>query len=88
MEITLTISHPVGLHARPAAVFVQTAKKYQSKITVSLGEKSVNAKSILNILTLGANQGSVIRINAEGDDSAEAVQALQELVESNFGGVD
>ncbi|MCZ7552889.1 MAG: HPr family phosphocarrier protein [Anaerolineales bacterium] len=56
-EMTLTIHHKSGLHARPAAMFVQTANKYQSVIKVKHGEREVNAKSIMGILTLGASQG-------------------------------
>ena len=88
METTLTIHHPVGLHARPASIFVQTAKKFSSKISICMDDKQVNAKSILNILALGADQGSVIRLVVEGDDEEAALKALTELVESNFGGVD
>ncbi len=84
-EITLTVEHEVGLHARPASVFVQTAKKFTSTITVTCGERSANAKSILNVLTLGANKGAQIHIEAEGDDAGEALAALEALVKSNFG---
>jgi phosphocarrier protein HPr len=84
-EITLTITHEVGLHARPASMFVQAAAKYSSDIEVTHGETTVNAKSILAILTLGAHKDSVITIKAEGDDAAEALSALDELVLNNFG---
>ncbi len=84
-EITLVVEHKVGLHARPAAVFVQTAKKFKSDILVRKDEKEVNAKSILSILTLGAGQGAVIHIKASGADEEAAVTALQELVKNNFG---
>ncbi len=84
-EITMVVHHKVGLHARPAALFVQTAKKYKSDIVVSKDEREANAKSILSILTLGANQGAVITIKATGEDEEQAVQALQDLVDSNFG---
>ena len=84
-EITLVVEHKVGLHARPAALFVQTAKKFKSAILVRKDEREVNAKSILSILTLGANQGTVITIKAAGEDEGAALQALQELVENNFG---
>jgi phosphocarrier protein HPr len=84
-EITLTIHHKVGLHARPAALFVQTAKKFNCDVKVTHGEREVNAKSILNVLTLGANQGAVITIRAEGEDDAQALAALEALVEDNFG---
>ena len=84
-ETTLTVRHKVGLHARPAAVFVQTAKTYKSDIKVSHGEREANAKSILTVLTLGANQGAEITIRAEGEDEDEALAALTALVEDNFG---
>jgi phosphotransferase system HPr (HPr) family protein len=84
-ETTLTVRHKVGLHARPAALFVQTAKKFNSDIRVSHDEREANAKSILTVLTLGAEQGAVITIRAEGEDADEALAALTALVEDNFG---
>ena len=87
-EIALTIQHPVGLHARPATVFVKTAKQFTSEITVFYNNKQANAKSILKVLSLGAHNGSQIRIRAEGDDAQNALAELQALVESNFGGID
>jgi PTS system galactitol-specific IIA component len=87
-EVKLVITHAVGLHARPAALFVTLAKTFNSAITVFCKDKKANAKSILNILSLGADNGCEIRIRAEGDDAAAALKALSELVESNFGGVD
>ncbi|MCC6905019.1 MAG: HPr family phosphocarrier protein [Anaerolineae bacterium] len=86
-EITLTIQHEVGLHARPAALFVKKAMEFQSAITVFCGDRKANAKSILNVLTLGANKGAQITVQADGSDSEAALAALQELVDSNFGGV-
>ena len=84
-KIKLTVNHEVGLHARPASMFVQTAAKFNSDIEVSHGEVTVNAKSILAVLTLGAHQGSEIVIEAEGDDAEEALKALETLVNGNFG---
>jgi phosphotransferase system HPr (HPr) family protein len=87
-ELKLTIKHKVGLHARPASLFVQTANKFSSKITVknlSMDAKAVNAKSILGVLTLGVVQNHEISIVAEGEDAAQATQALYSLIESNFG---
>lgn len=84
-EINLTVNHEVGLHARPASMFVQTAAKYDSDIEVTHGETTANAKSILAVLTLGANQGAEICIKAEGKDAQEALQALEALVKGNFG---
>lgn len=87
-ETTVTVRHKVGLHARPASLFVQTAKKFQSDIRVKHGEREANAKSILTVLTLGANQGAVLTLRAEGADAEEALAALTALVEDNFGEVE
>jgi len=86
-EITLTVRHSVGLHARPAALLVQTAKQFASDVKVAHGEREVNAKSILSVLTLGAEQGAVITIRTEGNDADQALAALEALVEDNFGEV-
>ena len=85
-EITLTVHHEEGLHARPAMLFVQSAKQFESDIRVSHGERQANAKSILHVLALGADQGAVITVRAEGDDAGEALEALKALIESNFEG--
>jgi phosphotransferase system HPr (HPr) family protein len=86
MQITSIVVHnKVGLHARPAALFVQTATAHQSKITVTNGEKSGNAKSILGILALGVQQNDKITIHADGPDETEALTALTKLIEDNFG---
>lgn len=84
-RITLTVNHSSGLHARPAALLVKTAKQFSSDITVSHNGKEANAKSILNILTLGVNQGSEISISADGEDTDEALAALEALIQGNFG---
>lgn len=84
-EITLTVQHKAGLHARPAALFVQTANKFKSNIRVQHGNREANAKSIMGVLTLGASQGAVVTIRAEGEDAQQALDGLRELVESNFG---
>ena len=84
-EVEVTITHPVGLHARPAAVFVQTAKKFVSDIKVSCCDNTKNAKSILGVLGLCAGQNARITIQATGADEEDAVKALVELIESNFG---
>jgi len=84
-EITLTIRHQVGLHARPAASFVQTAKKFESDVIVTHGEREANGKSILKVLTLGVEQGAIVTIRTEGKDANQALAALERLIESNFG---
>jgi phosphotransferase system HPr (HPr) family protein len=87
-ETTLTIHHEVGLHARPAALFVQAANQFNCDIKVTHGEREANAKSILGVLTLGAEQGAVITIRAEGEDADQALAELKALVEDNFGGAE
>jgi phosphocarrier protein len=75
-----------GLHARPAAQFVQTATGFQSTVTVEANGKTVNAKSIMQILSLGAKGGTEIVIAAEGSDEAECISALSELLHSGLTG--
>lgn len=86
--LEITVMHAAGLHARPAAKFVQTAAAFPCDITVSNltnGGKPVNAKSILSVLTLGVSQGCQIRVEAGGDQADEAIEAIRTLIESNFG---
>jgi len=87
--LELTINNNVGLHARPASLFVRKANSYKScTITVQNLNKNgpaVNAKSILSILTLGVEQGHRIRLEATGDQAEEALADIKELVDSNFG---
>ena len=84
-EIKITGKHKVGLRARPASIFVQSAAKYPSDIDVIHGDTIANAKSILAVLSLGTHKGSEILIKAEGEDADEALNALEELVLDNFG---
>ena len=84
-EKSIIITHPVGLHARPASVFVQIAKNFSSEIFVLCNGRQANAKSILSILQLGASQGATILIRAKGEDQEKAINALVALVENNFG---
>jgi phosphocarrier protein HPr len=76
----LTVKNKQGLHARPAALFVQVANKFDSRITVIRDEEKVNGKSIMGILMLGAEKDSVIIIEAEGDDAHIAIAELEKLV--------
>ena len=85
MELTVTLGSKSGLHARPAAIIVQNAKGFQSKITMSKNDKTVNAKSILAVLTLGAEQGEQVVLKAEGDDAELAVHKLATLLEEDLG---
>jgi phosphotransferase system HPr (HPr) family protein len=76
----VTLPDDVDLHARPAADFVRTAMRFQSALRAAVGEREVDAKSLLSILALGARRGTLLRLHAEGPDAAEAVQSLAALV--------
>lgn len=84
-SVEITVRHEVGLHARPAAMFVQTAQKFEAAITIDANEKTANAKSMLSILMLGVTQGTEVVISADGSDEEEALTALKTLIENNFG---
>jgi phosphocarrier protein len=76
----LTIKNKQGLHARPAAMFVQIANKFDSYIRVKRDEEEVNGKSIMGILMLGAEMGSTIIIEAEGQDAEQALVELEKII--------
>ena len=83
-QATVQVRHEAGLHARPAAQFVKLAKQFKSDITVSSKGKTVNAKSMVLVLTLAVKSNSEVEIVANGEDEQQAVSALTGLVESNF----
>jgi len=85
VEKKMVIKHKQGLHARPAALFVQIANKFDSIISVRKGSQEVNGKSIMGILMLAAGKGSEIHIRAEGHDAAKAIEELEGLL---IGGLD
>ncbi|MFY9401890.1 MAG: HPr family phosphocarrier protein [Candidatus Omnitrophota bacterium] len=76
----LVVKNKQGLHARPAAIFVQIANKFDSRITVKCDDEEVNGKSIMGILMLGAERGSNIVIEAEGDDAQSALAELEKII--------
>ncbi|MDD2752502.1 MAG: HPr family phosphocarrier protein [Candidatus Omnitrophica bacterium] len=76
------VKNKQGLHARPAALFVQVANKYDSRIIVKSNKEEVNGKSIMGILMLGAEQGTEIIIEADGDDAQVAIVELEKIVTS------
>ncbi len=82
---TVIILNRLGLHARPAAKFVQTAARFDSQIQVSRNGKNVNGKSIMGMMMLAAAQGAVIEITTEGNDADEALSVLTSLVADRFG---
>jgi phosphoenolpyruvate-protein phosphotransferase len=84
-QLDLVIRNKTGLHARPARVFVDIAKQFQSNIRIGHGEKLVNAKSLISVLTLGVASGQRISIDVDGADEAAAVAALEAAVCSGLG---
>ncbi len=79
------IKNKLGLHARPAALLVQTAGKFKSDIKISKDGYTVNGKSIMGVMTLAAETGSEIEVIIDGEDQEEAMKAIEELIESKFG---
>lgn len=80
-----TIINKLGLHARAATKLVNCATAFESEITLVRGQRSVNAKSIMGVLTLAASMGTELVILAEGPDEEEAVASMLELINSRFG---
>lgn len=80
VEKNVIIKNKTGLHARPAAIFVQIANKFDSEITVRKGKQQVNGKSIMGILMLAAGQGQEVVIQAMGSDAESAVVELEKIL--------
>ena len=80
----VTIKNRAGIHARPAALIVQTANEFESEIFLEKDNNSINAKSIMGIITLGAGYNSVIKVKTDGNDEEDALQAIVNLFESRF----
>lgn len=80
-EKKVIISNKTGLHARPAAQFVQKAGKFDAKIEIIFDEKEVNAKSIMGVMSLGVGQGNEIILRADGEDAETAVKELVDFIE-------
>ena len=85
MEKKLVIQNKLGLHARPAALFVQTANRFKCDVEVRKGREKVNGKSIMGIMTLAIGVGTPIIIRTAGEDAANAMAEITKLIESNFG---
>jgi len=85
-ETELLIRNQLGLHARACALFVKTAARFQSQVLVSRDDLEVNGKSIMGVMMLAAEEGSTIKVRADGPDEQAALAALTELVNGKFGG--
>jgi phosphocarrier protein HPr len=80
----LTVINKLGIHARPAALFVKIASKFQSEITVEKDGEQINGKSIMGLMMLAAAQGSRLKIIAEGADAEAALRELEQLFAQKF----
>lgn len=83
--LDITIPNRLGLHARAAAKFIQTAQRYTAGLKVRRGEKEVNGKSIMGVMMLAAAQGMEIHLEAEGEDADALLTDLRALIEDRFG---
>jgi phosphocarrier protein len=84
IEHDIEIKNKLGLHARAAAKLVHIAARFRSDIKIRKGDEEVDGKSILGILLLAAGRGTTITIKANGDDEAEAVEAIEKLIDAKF----
>ena len=84
LEKELTIVNRLGLHARPAAMFVRIARRHRAEIWVSKEGEEVNGKSIMGLMMLAAGQGSKLRIRCDGPDADKAMEELEELIKAGF----
>ena len=84
IEKDIPIINRLGLHARPAAMFVRIASRYRSEVWVAKEGEEVNGKSIMGLMMLAAGQGSTLRIRCEGPDAEKAMEELEELISARF----
>ena len=85
VEKKVVIKNKLGLHARPAALFVQTANRFKCEVEILKGREKVNGKSIMGIMTLAAGAGTALTIRTQGDDAALAMEELLKLIANDFG---
>ena len=84
IERDIVITNRLGMHARPAAMFVRIASRYRSEVWVSKEGEEVNGKSIMGLMMLAAGKGSTLHLRCEGPDADRAAEELEELIKSNF----
>ncbi|MFL6569858.1 MAG: HPr family phosphocarrier protein [Chthoniobacterales bacterium] len=84
IEKEVTIVNRLGMHARPAAMFVRIASRYRSEVWVEKDGEQINGKSIMGLMMLAAGQGSKLKLCCEGADAAKAVEELEQLIADKF----
>ena len=87
-SVETAILNKYGFHIRPSTRFMDLARRYDSAISLECGGVVADGKSIMELMTLGAVQGAILRITADGPDEQEALEALKSLVEDRFGGIE
>ncbi len=85
LEQQFALANAVGLHARAATLLVQTAARFKATVYVRHRARTADARSLLSLLSLGAGRGSTITVHAEGEDAAQALAAIADLIAGNFG---
>ncbi len=83
-EKMLTVKNRAGIHARPAAIIAQTANKYQCEVSLSRDDTTVNAKSIMGVITMAAGYNTVLMLRTEGPDEVECANEIEALFDSRF----
>ena len=83
-SFTYTITEPVGIHARPAGLLVKEIKNYQSTVTVTKGDKSVNALKLMALMGMGIKCGDTVTVTVEGSDEDTIAPALKQFFETNL----
>ena len=85
-EIKFTVTDPLGIHARPAGILVKEAKKFSSKITVTVwkGDKSCDMRKLLALMGMAVKQNDEITVQVEGDDEAACAEAIEKFLKENF----
>ena len=84
VEKILTVQNRAGIHARPAAIIAQTSNKFESEITLTKDDATVNAKSIMGVIAMGAGYNTQLTLRATGADESEAAVVIEELFSSRF----
>lgn len=80
----IEIKNKLGLHARAAALLVQTVNRFSAQVTLSKDGQTTDARSIMGVLTLAATQGSKVQVEASGEDAEQAVRAIERLIDKRF----
>lgn len=83
-EFKYTITDPAGIHARPAGMLLKKAKEYESKITITSGEKSSDATKLIQVMAMGIKSGIEVTVAAEGDDEEKAIAGMKEFFEKEL----